>query len=77
MPLRPFGLPTFSVRSRVTVEIVIMDPAEAMCGVSPLVIERVREVFIDRLYGVTPAPPLRRRNLHPHDDRAGRLLQAR
>ncbi len=64
MPLRPFGFPTYSVQSRFTVETLIMDPATDMSGADPAVIERVRNAFIDRLYGpgaaeVRPRPLLR------------------
>ena len=52
MPLRPFGLPTFSVRSRVTIEVVIMDLAKDISGATPGVLDRVRDTFIDRLYGL-------------------------
>ena len=51
MPLRPFGLPTFSVRSRFVVERAIMDGAKAYSDADPAVLERVRDVFITRLYG--------------------------
>ena len=51
MPLRPLGLPTFSVRSRFVVELGIMDAATAYSDADPAVLERVRDVFITRLYG--------------------------
>ena len=51
MPLRPFGLPTFSVKSRFLVEMMIMEAAKMASGVDPTVLERVRDVFITRLYG--------------------------
>ena len=51
MPLRPFGLPTFSVKSRFLVEMMIMEAAKIAPGVDPTVLERVRDVFITRLYG--------------------------
>ena len=51
MPLRPFGLPTFSVQSRFLVEMMIMEAAKIASGVDPTVLERVRDVFTTRLYG--------------------------
>ena len=51
MPLRPLGLPTFSVRSRVTVETVVMDLPKDISGATLLVLDRVRDTLIDRLYG--------------------------
>ena len=51
MPLRPFGLPTFSVQSRFLVEMMIMEAAKIASGADPTVLERVRDVFTTRLYG--------------------------
>ena len=51
MSLRPFGLPTFSVQSRFVVERAIMDDAKVNSDADPAVLERVRDVFITRLYG--------------------------
>ena len=51
MPLRPFGFPTFSVKSRFLVEMMIMEAAKIASGVDPTVLERVRDVFTTRLYG--------------------------
>ena len=36
MPLRPFGLPTFSVKSRFLVEMMIMEAAKSRPALTPL-----------------------------------------
>ena len=42
MPLRPFGLPTFSIQSRFIAETVVMEGVKVASGAGPAVIERAR-----------------------------------